>query len=102
VGQTEKAVASLREAVALEPASASYWNSLGMVLGARGEMEEAGRAFQMALEREATNAQYAYNRGLAYQKQGRTEEAAALFRKALSLDPRFVAARRRLAEIGPS
>ena len=90
----------MREAVALDPAIGSYWNSLGMVLGAAGDLAEAEKAFAEALAREPGNAQYAYNRGLALMRQGRADDATAAFRRALTLQPRFAAARQRLSELG--
>ena len=33
LGRTDDAIRLLREAVTIEPQTASYWNSLGMVLG---------------------------------------------------------------------
>jgi Flp pilus assembly protein TadD len=90
----------MREAVELDPAPASYWNSLGMVLGAAGELLEAEKAFREALDRDATNAQYPYNLGLALLRQGKREAAATFFRRSLELRPDFRAPRERLAELG--
>ena len=78
---------------------ASYWNALGMVLGAAGDLAEAEKAFREACGRDAANAEYAYNLGLALLRLGRGADAAPLFRKALELEPRFAPARARLAEI---
>jgi len=91
-------VKMLREAVKINPAPASFWNSLGMVLGGSGRMEEAERAFAEAISREDGNAQYVYNRGLALQRLGRRDEALAQFRRAADLG--FPPARARLAELG--
>jgi tetratricopeptide (TPR) repeat protein len=99
-GDFAKAVTLLRAAVAQDPVPASYWNSLGMALGAKGELPEAEKAFREALKRGGPDAeQYAYNLGLAVLRQGRRDEAATLFRKSLELDPRFAPARARLAEL---
>jgi len=96
----EQSVRFLREAVALEPEKASFWNSLGTVLGGWGELAQAETAFREALKRDESNAQYSYNLGLALLRQGRTEEARRLFRATLELDPKFEAARLRLAQTG--
>lgn len=90
----------LREAIGLDPAPASYWNSLGMVLGARSEMAEAEKAFREALSRDARSAEYVYNLGLALLRQGHRDEAAESFRRAAALEPGFRAPRERLAELG--
>ena len=70
-----------------------------MVLGGSGDMAAAEQAFREATTRDADNAQYAYNLGLALAKQNKRNEAAVAFRRALELDPRFGAARQRLAEL---
>jgi tetratricopeptide (TPR) repeat protein len=100
LGELERSVRFFREAVALDPETASYWNSLGTVLGLNGELVEAGRAFREARKRDETNPQYSYNLGLALLRQGRVEEARVLFQTALQLDPKFEAARIRLAQMG--
>ena len=93
------AVRLLREAVSLDAGPASYWNSLGMALGAGGQMAEAEKAFRQAWQRDGKNPEYAYNLGLALMRLGRASEAAGLFRQALALDRRFGAAKLRLAEL---
>jgi arylsulfatase A-like enzyme/Flp pilus assembly protein TadD len=97
LGELEQSVRFLREAVALEPETASYWNSLGTALGLNGELVEAEKAFREARKRDETNPQYSYNLGLALLRQGRAEEARVLFQMTLQLDPKFEAARIRLA-----
>ena len=99
LGDLEAATERLREAIALDPAPASYWNSLGMVLGAAGDLAEAEKAFREAVSRDGSDAQYAYNLGLALARQGRRAEAAAQFRRSLELKPDFRAPRERLAEL---
>jgi arylsulfatase A-like enzyme/Flp pilus assembly protein TadD len=99
VGRTEESVRALREAVRLEPTAASYWNSLGMVLGGNGDLPGAEQAFREASSRDGGNAQYHYNLGLALARQQKRDEAQAAFRRTLEIDPRFVPARERLAEL---
>jgi tetratricopeptide (TPR) repeat protein len=99
-GESERAIGLMREALALDPEPAAYWNALGMVLGGAGRMAEAEAAFREATKRSEGDAQYAYNLGLALQRQGRGPEARLYFAKALKLQPRFRAARERLAELG--
>jgi choline-sulfatase len=98
MGQPVAAARLLREAIKLDPV-ASYWNSLGMVLGGSGDSIGSEQAFREALARDATNAQYAYNLGLVLARQNKRDEAASQFRRALELDPRFAAARQRLSEL---
>jgi cytochrome c-type biogenesis protein CcmH/NrfG len=99
LGRTAEATQSLREAVRLQPEVASYWNSLGMVLGGSGDMPGGEQAFREATARDAANAEYAYNLGLALARQNKRVEAEAAFRHVLQLDPQFAAARQRLAEL---
>jgi tetratricopeptide (TPR) repeat protein len=72
---------------------------LGMVLGGSGDSAGGEQAFREAVARDGANAQYAYNLGLALARQNKQNEASAAFRHALDLDPRFDAARQRLAEL---
>jgi len=90
----------MREAVALDAGEASYWNSLGMVLGASGTMPEAEKAFREATSRDGKNARYAFNLGLALVRQGKRAEARPYFRKSLELDPNFTPAREELQAAG--
>jgi len=99
LGRPADAARLLREAVTLDPDVASYWNSLGMVLAGNGDMVAGEQAFREASARDGGNAQYAYNLGLALARQNKRDEAAAAFRRALEIDPRFAAARQRLAEL---
>jgi Flp pilus assembly protein TadD len=80
--------------VTLDPGTASYWNSLGMVLGGAGHLDEAERVFAEAVQRDPGNPQYAYNRGLALERVGRRTEAEPLFRRAAELG--FAPAKARL------
>lgn len=99
LGRPADAVRLLRDAVRLDPATSSYWNSLGMVLGGSGDLAGGEQAFREAVARDGANAQYAYNLGLALARQNNKDEASAAFRRALDLDPRFDAARQRLTEL---
>jgi len=99
LGRPADATRLLRDAVKLDPETASYWNSLGMVLGGSGDMPAAEQAFREATTRDSGNAQYSYNLGLALAKQNKRSEASVAFRRVLELDPRFGAARQRLAEL---
>ena len=96
----EKAIRFLKEAVAIDPVPADYWNSLGMVLGANDRLADAEAAFREAVKRDPREAQYAYNLGLVLLRLGRKGEGLPLFRHALELDPGFAPARSRLRELG--
>ena len=83
------------------PSSASYWNSLGMVLGGQGDAGR-GRAGVPRGRSRATPKRPAtrYNLGLVLQRQGRRDEARAAFRETLAADPSLRARADRLREIG--
>lgn len=100
LGDAESAVSLLEKATELAPEDAAAWNALGMTLGGLGEMPRAEEAFRQAHELAGEHHLYAYNLGLALQRLGQGKEAAGLFTKTLTLEPRFQAARDRLAELG--
>ena len=100
LGRPADAARLMREAVQLDPATASYWNSLGMVLGGeRRSCRAPSRRFVRPATRDARNAQYAYNLGLALERQNKRAEAERAFRRALEIDPRFAPARQQLGAL---
>ena len=99
LGQIDAALASLRDAVAVDATRASAWNALGMTLGGHGRMNEAEEAFRAAIARDGTNHRYHFNLGLALVGQGRGREARSYFEKSLQLAPDFAAAREELRKL---
>ena len=85
VAHYDEAARVIREALAIDPKPAQYWNSLGTVLGAGGRMADAEKAFAEAETREPANGMYPYNRGLALQRLGRRDEALAQMKRAADL-----------------
>ena len=85
VARHQDAVRVIREALAIDPKPAQYWNSLGTVLGMSRQMAEAERAFAEAATREPGNGLYAYNRALALQALGRRDEALVQIKRAADL-----------------
>ena len=90
-----------REATALDPGVADYWNSLGMVLGGSGQHDEAAARLPQGDRASARRtARYAYNLGLVLMRAGQPEArrrgSAARWRSI----PQFAPARQRLAELG--
>ena len=78
LGQIDAALASLREAVAVDPTSASAWNALGMTLGGNGHLDEAGEAFRAAIARDGTDHRYVFNLGLVLRPPGPRPGGAAV------------------------
>jgi Flp pilus assembly protein TadD len=85
--------------MARDPGEASQWNSLGIIVGAQGNLGEAERLFREAIERDPREPRYTYNLGLTLQREHRADEAVPYFRKTLELNPGFAAASDRLKEI---
>lgn len=98
-GNLQQALSAFREAIARDATEASQWNSMGMILGANGALGEAEHAFREAIQRDAREARYTYNLGLTLQREHRADEAVRYFQKTLELNPRFISAKERLAEI---
>jgi tetratricopeptide (TPR) repeat protein len=99
LGEIEKSLEHMREAVRLEPAEGSYWNSLGMVLGGNDRPQEAEEAFRRAIELDPSDEKYAFNLGLVLAGLGRVDEARSFFRKALENDAEFEPARAELLKL---
>jgi Tfp pilus assembly protein PilF len=78
-------LASLQEAVSLDPDNALYRNALGVLHLDLGRKVEAQEQFQKAVALDPIFAEAHHNLGLAHAEQGRFEEAVGLYRKALSL-----------------
>ena len=97
LGRPDEAARVMRQAIQLDPAPASYWNSLGMVLGGSA-LADAEQAFAEAASRDADNAQYVYNLGLALQRLGRATRRSRSS-GARSRRSAFRPARQRLAEL---
>ena len=79
------ATRAIQGALAIDPAPARYWNSLGTALSGGQKMADDERAFGEAVKREPNNGMYHYNHGLALQQLGRHDEAATEFKQAAAL-----------------
>lgn len=82
-----EAIESARTALALHPADALTFDTLGVVLTRCGAEIEAVEPFQHAVALDPTNAAFRYNFGTSLQFAGRFEEAEAAFRATLQLQP---------------
>jgi len=77
-------LASLREALLLDPDNATYHNALGVVHLDLGKAQEAQPEFARAVQLDPNYAEAHHNLGLSYAEQGKFEEAIVSYRKALS------------------
>jgi choline-sulfatase len=99
LGQVDAALATLRDAVAVDATNASAWNALGMTLGGSGRFNEAEQAFRQAIERNGKDHRYHFNLGLVLVRQGRGDMARPSFERALQLMPDFGPARDELRRL---
>jgi len=77
----------LQRAVALDPADASVWNDLGVVLVRRGQHRRGIEAIQRSLALDSQNAEAHRNLAVALEQDGQTLGAAAHYRAFLALAP---------------
>ena len=78
---------ALRRAVELDPDSARYRSSLGVILHATRQYREAEAEKRKAVELAPGSAQYRYSLGVILHELGRYEEAAGEKQKAVELEP---------------
>jgi Tfp pilus assembly protein PilF len=77
-------MASLKEALQLDPDNAQYHNTLGLVLLNLARPVDAQAEFQKALDLDQGNPDLQHNLGIALAQQNRFEDAIAAYRKALT------------------
>jgi tetratricopeptide (TPR) repeat protein/serine/threonine protein kinase len=87
LGELDKALADLNQAIELAPKSALAWYGRGVVLGRLGRPREALADFSNAIGLDPGNAQAWYSRGVAYNALHQYEKSLADFSKAIELDP---------------
>lgn len=84
-----------RAAVRLQPDCGEYWRELGSVIGVPRGIEDVERAAQL----EPTNVRNPVALATMYELVGPYSTAARYYRQAISLDPNYLVAYRRLAEL---
>ena len=93
LSETEAAVKSYRQAIALNRAQAkpSPWPfvNLAVLLLSKNELEEAGKLLQEALVYDPKLPPAHYHRGQILEKQGKLTEAIAALNEAVTLDPTY-------------
>jgi len=77
---------------------AQMHNTVGAILGSRGDYDGAAVEFGKALEEDPANVSARYNLGMALRETGRLDEAAREFERAVALYPGYGEARAALAE----
>ena len=86
-------------AVQAKPADADANGNLGMLLHAFEQLESAEICYRRARMLDPQRFQWAYYLGLVQALDGKNEDAAASLREALRIDPGYVPARIKLAEV---
>jgi protein O-GlcNAc transferase len=91
--------ASFREAIVLDPKSATAYAGLGTVLEARGHYGEAEKALRRAIALDPKQTAPHVVLGNALQSLGRFKEMEAAYRRALAIDPTLRAVRESLLSV---
>jgi len=88
-----------RRALECDPGFAEAYSNLGNVLHAQGRYAEAVEQYQRALQLAPERASVHFNLGVTQMRLGQAASAQQSFRACLDRDPRFNAARTRLADL---
>jgi len=83
-GRVSLGLASLQEAVQLDPDNAIYWNALGVAQLQLRRWPEAQVSFEKGVQLDRNYAEAYHNLGLAQARQGRLDQAVASYRKSLT------------------
>lgn len=83
----DKAEASLRQVLELQPEHAGAWNKLGVVFARRKDLRQAEDCFNQAIAFDAKLSNAYSNLGNIYAERGWAERAKTAYEQALALDP---------------
>ena len=86
--QFPAAIASLRQALRLQPDFAAAHERLGIALARQGQLDDATLHFHTALKLQPDSVATHCNLALAYLQQSNAAEAVTYYRRALRLQPR--------------
>lgn len=100
VGENEKAIGSLEQAIEKDPGNLVALVNLGSLYNAVGDKDNAERYFQLAAEAGATQgkkgAAIFFNIGALAVNDGKMQAAVDAFQRAIELNPKYAAAHREL------
>ncbi|MFO1337329.1 MAG: tetratricopeptide repeat protein [Burkholderiaceae bacterium] len=99
MGALDDAIASLQASLALAPAQAAAWSSLGQVLLAQGDAAQAEAVWRQGLAQATEPAGLLNLLGAAVQRRGALAEAESLFRQSLAHEPRSAPTEYNLANL---
>jgi tetratricopeptide (TPR) repeat protein len=97
-GQTQAAIDSYRECIAIFPGMKEAHNNLAAALLIQGRVDEAIEQFNQAINLKPAFPDPHNGLGVALQKKGRLDDALAEFQRAADLDPEFFQAHLNLAD----
>lgn len=95
-GRSDRALADLQAALALDPSSAHAWYNLGVARRDAGDAAGAEEAYRRALAIDPGHAEAAGNLGADLVRAGRIEEAIEILRAAVARRPGHAVCRRNL------
>jgi tetratricopeptide (TPR) repeat protein len=88
-GETEGAMAAVKEAREADPSDMGMLLTEANILLKLGKKAEFADAMKKAIEGDPTNATLYFNVGVINQEEGNIEEAKGYYRKAMELDPNY-------------
>lgn len=86
-GKWAEAEAAYRQAIAIDPNKASYWQNLGVTYYQMQRLPDSEQSLQSGLKLAPGDAQLNYLLGVVYLQQARFDEASTYLLKANQLDP---------------
>ena len=93
VGLLIEAEAAARRAISLDPSLALSWNTLGVILWARGSIEDGDHCIRQATSLDPGLVSALNNLGNIHRRDGRFTEAVSIYEAAICRDPRSAVAR---------
>jgi tetratricopeptide (TPR) repeat protein len=88
-GRFDKAAASFRSAISIDPGSAEAHNALGEALGELKQYQSALRSFQQAVNLDGSFVRARYNIGVTYERLGQLKYAEFVYRILIRDHPGF-------------
>ena len=93
----KEAEQAIRSAISIDPASATYLNTYGVILRKGDRLEEAVRSYEVVMQLQPNFADVYYNCGNALNELERKEEAIARFKRCLEINPSHASAHHNVA-----
>ncbi|MDB4349746.1 tetratricopeptide repeat protein [Omnitrophica bacterium] len=88
-GENEKAIASYKKAIEVDPEHVESYTNLGIIYNSTGKDEEAIALYKKAVELNPDHAQAYNSLGIAYRSIGKDEEAITSYNKAIEINPAY-------------